>query len=83
MVALDAQGGPVLLLAHYAVLALSQAIRALAAALGPAGRLVDNPLVRGLVAAPQEALRGRVSTRLGPAARVASLGYLLAARKPS
>jgi SAM-dependent methyltransferase len=80
---LDAQGGPGLLVAHYAVLSVAQALRALARALGPLGRLVDNPLVRGVVAAPQEAVRGLVPTRLSAPARVASLGYLVAARKPA
>ena len=80
--ALDAQGGPVLMGVHYCVLALSHAIKALARALGPLGWLVDNRVVRGVVAAPQEAVRGRVSTRLSLPARIASLGYLVAARKP-
>jgi SAM-dependent methyltransferase len=80
---LEAQGGPVLLAVHYLVLAVSQALRALAGVLGPAGRLVDNRVVRALVAAPQEAVRARVSTRLSAPAKVASLGYLVAARKPS
>lgn len=75
VVALGAQGGPVLMLAHYAVLALTAALRGL--------RLEGNELVRGLVAAPQEALRARVSTRLTGPARIASLGYLVAARKPA
>jgi SAM-dependent methyltransferase len=71
---LDAQGGPALMVTHYAVLAVTAALRAL--------RLDRNRLVRGLVAAPQEALRSRVSTRLSGPARIASLGYLVAARKP-
>jgi SAM-dependent methyltransferase len=81
--AVEAQGGPLLLATHYAVLAVSQALRALARAFGPLGGLVDNRLVRAVVAAPQEAVRGRVSTRLSGPARVASLGYLVAARKPA
>ncbi|HST63578.1 MAG TPA: class I SAM-dependent methyltransferase [Mycobacteriales bacterium] len=68
----EAQGGPVLLVTHYAVLALTRA----------AGRLAANRLVRAMIAGPQEALRGRVSTRLSGPARIASLGYLVAARKP-
>ena len=71
-----------LLATHYAVLAVSQALLALARALGPLGWLVDNRLVRAVVTAPQEAVRGRVSTRLSRPARVASLGYLVAAQKP-
>ena len=70
----QAQGGPGLLVAHCAVLGLTRLLQA-------AG-LADNRAVRFLVAAPQEALRSRVSTRLTGPARVASLGYLLAARKP-
>jgi len=71
---LDAQGGPVLMVTHYAVLAVTAGLKAL--------RLDRNPLVRSLVAAPQEALRSRVSTRLSGPAKIASLGYLVAARKP-
>jgi SAM-dependent methyltransferase len=82
VVDLGAQGGPVLMVAHYAVLAVSQAITAAGRALGPLGVLVDNRLVRLALALPQEALRTRVSTRLSAPARIASLGYLLAVRKP-
>jgi SAM-dependent methyltransferase len=71
---LAAQGGPGLLVAHFAVLAATQALRAL--------RLVDNRLARAMLAAPQDAVRHRVPTRLSGAARIASLGYLVAARKP-
>lgn len=74
-VALDAQGGPGLLVLHYGVLAVTAALKAL--------RLDRNRLVRALVAAPQEAVRTRVPTRLSGAARIASLGYLVAARKPA
>lgn len=78
---LGAQGGPVLMVVHYAVLAVAQAIRLAARTLGPLGFLVERP-GRLLLAAPQEVLRSRVSTRLSGPARIASLGYLLAARKP-
>jgi len=78
---LSAQGGPVLLVTHFAVLAVSGGLRALARALGPLGWLVDNRAVRGIVAAPQEALRGRVSTRLSVPAKLASLGYMVVATK--
>jgi SAM-dependent methyltransferase len=78
---LSAQGGPLLLATHYAVLAVSGALRAVASALGPLGWLADNRLVRGVVAAPQEALRARVSTRLSFPARLASLGYMVVATK--
>lgn len=79
---LAAQGGPVLMVVHYAVLAATQALRVLARALGPLGFLVERP-GRLVLAAPQEALRSRVSTRLSGPARVASLGYLAALRKPA
>ncbi len=79
---LAAQGGPVLMVAHYAVLAAGRAVRVVARLLGPLGFLIDNAAVRLALAAPQEAVRSRVSTRLSGPAKVASLGYLLAARKP-
>lgn len=78
-----AQGGPVLMVTHYAVLAVSQALTAVARALGPLGFLADNRLVRLLLAAPQEALRTQVSTRLTGPAKIASLGYLAALKKPA
>ena len=78
---LEAQGGPFLMLTHYGVLAVSGALRALAKALGPLGWLVDNRVVRGVVAAPQEAFRTRVSTRLSLPAKLATLGYMVVARK--
>lgn len=71
---LEAQGGPGLLVLHYGVLAVTAALTAL--------RLDRVRAVRALVAAPQEAVRARVSTRLSGPARIASLGYLVAARKP-
>jgi hypothetical protein len=39
-------------------------------------------VVRLVLAAPQEALRTRVSTRLSGLAKIASLGYMIAVRKP-
>jgi SAM-dependent methyltransferase len=78
---LEAQGGPLLMLTHYGVLGLTAAIRAVAKLLGPLGGLVDNRLVRAAVAAPQEAVRARVSTRLSFPAKIASLGYMVVARK--
>jgi SAM-dependent methyltransferase len=77
-----AQGGPGLMVAHYGVLAVAQTIRVLARSLGPLGFVVAGP-GHMLLTAPQEALRSRVSTRLSGPARIASLGYLLAARKPA
>jgi SAM-dependent methyltransferase len=79
---LGAQGGPVLMVAHYAVLAVSQALRAAAKLLGPLGFLLDNKLVRLALTAPQELLRTKVSTRLSGPAKIASLGYLISVRKP-
>jgi SAM-dependent methyltransferase len=77
---LKAQGGPFLLVAHYAILALSQAVR-LIDRWGPSGRWLAK-LLGGMVAAPQELLRGRVSSRLTPLSRAASLGYMACASKP-
>lgn len=82
VVSLDARGGPGLLVVHYAVRAVGAALQKLSRLLGPLGWLVDNPLVRALVWAPQEALRSRVSTRLTRLSRLASLGYLAVARRP-
>jgi SAM-dependent methyltransferase len=79
---LGAQGGPVLMVAHYVVLAVRQGLWLAARALGPLGFLVDNRVVRLVLAAPQEALRTRVSTRLSGLAKIASLGYMIAVRKP-
>jgi SAM-dependent methyltransferase len=77
-----AQGGPFLLLAHYLVGALAQAIMLVGSRLGRFGALVDNRFVRGLIAAPQEAVRSRLSYRLSPLSKVASLGYMAVATKP-
>lgn len=78
----SAQGGPILLVAHYLIGALAQLIYLLGRSLGPAGRLVDNRAVRALVALPQRAVRSKVSYRLTPLSRAASLGYMASARKP-
>jgi SAM-dependent methyltransferase len=80
---LSAQGGPFLLLAHYVILALVQAIGLVAGKLGARGGALDNRLLQALIAAPQEAMRTRVSYDLSPMARIASLGYLAAAHKPA
>ncbi len=76
-----AQGGPVLLAVHFAVLAVVAAIRALAGALGRFRWLVDNKAVSALIAAPQEMCRNLVSTDLGPLSRAVSLGYMACATK--
>ena len=78
-----AQGGPFLLAAHYLIGALVQALQLLATRLGRVGGLLDNRVVRALIAAPQVALRSRLSYRLSPLSRAASLGYMAVAAKPA
>jgi hypothetical protein len=78
---LSAQGGPLLMVAHFLILALVQGLRLVARKLGPLGRLLDNRVLNGLIAAPQEAVRARVSYRLSPLSRIASLGYMAVAEK--
>jgi SAM-dependent methyltransferase len=80
---LAAQGGPIMLVAHYGVLALVGALRVLAGALGPLRFLADNRLVNSVIAGPQELVKSKVSTRLTPLSRAASLGYMAAATKSS
>jgi hypothetical protein len=77
-----AQGGPFLLALHYLVLTLVHGLRFLAGRLGPLGRVLENRIVDAVIAAPQEAMRTRVSYRLSPLSRIASLGYMAAAQKP-
>jgi SAM-dependent methyltransferase len=79
---LAAQGGPLLLVAHYAILAVVGALRALSGVLGPLRVITDNRVVSGVIAAPQELLRSRVPTKLTTLSRAASLGYMAAATKP-
>jgi SAM-dependent methyltransferase len=79
---LAAQGGPILLVLHYLVLTLVHGLRFVAGRLGPFGRLLQNRLIDAALAAPQEAVRSRVSYRLSPLSRIASLGYMAAAQKP-
>ena len=76
-----AQGGPFLLVVHYAVLAVVGGLRVLAARLGRFRFLVDNRLIDSVIAAPQELVRTRIGTRLTGLSRAASLGYMAAARK--
>jgi SAM-dependent methyltransferase len=78
---LSAQGGPFLMLAHFLILAFVQGLRLVASRLGPLRRLLENRLLDAMIAAPQEAVRGRVSYRLSPLSRVASLGYMAVAEK--
>jgi SAM-dependent methyltransferase len=79
---MSAQGGPFMLMAHYAILAVVGTLRLAAANLGRFGWIVDNRIVNAVIAAPQELLRTRVSIRLTGLSRAASLGYMVAARKP-
>ncbi|MDQ1731411.1 MAG: hypothetical protein QOK10_1570 [Pseudonocardiales bacterium] len=78
-----AQGGPILLVAHYLINGLAQAISILGRRLGPLGALIDNPLVRNVIALPQEAIRSRVSFRPTSLSRAASLGYMAVGQKPA
>jgi SAM-dependent methyltransferase len=71
----EAKGGPGLLLAHFAVLALTQALRS----------ATEHPPVRRALAAPQEAWirrRRRVQGDVAGLAGIASLGYMVTARRP-
>jgi SAM-dependent methyltransferase len=83
VVDVGAQGGPILLVSHYAIRAVAGAIETAGRVLGKLGWLVDNPLVRALLWGPQELIRDRVPTRLGRLSKVASLGYMVAARRPA
>ncbi|MEP7017984.1 MAG: class I SAM-dependent methyltransferase [Actinomycetota bacterium] len=80
---LAAQGGPVLLVAHYLIGGVAQLVMLLASRLGRFGTLIDNPMVRAALAAPQDAVRSRLSYRLTRFSRAASLGYMAVAHKPS
>jgi hypothetical protein len=74
VLSLQAKGGPAVMFAHYAVLALTQAL----------GTRTDRPGVRRLVAAPQQAFAHRRQVRREATGRSAiiSLGYMAAARRP-
>jgi SAM-dependent methyltransferase len=76
-----AQGGPLLMLSHFVILSTVQAMRLVASKLGPMRGLLER-LMNSIIAGPQEALRTRVSYRLTPLSRIASLGYMACARKP-
>lgn len=88
VVALDAKGGPVLLVAHFAVLAVQGALDALGRLIGLRRRkATELPVVRRALAAPLEAgiaVRRRRRTRrgVGGLAARASLGYMALARRP-
>jgi SAM-dependent methyltransferase len=74
VLSLSAKGGPVLMLAHYAVLATAQAL----------GDHTEKPWVRRLLAGPQEAFVKRRTLQREATGRSAiiSLGYLAAVRRP-
>lgn len=77
-----AQGGPFLLVAHYVMGGIGQALMHVASKLGRFGGLVDNRVVRTAIEAPQEALRSRLNYRCTRLARAASLGYMAVGHKP-
>lgn len=77
-----AQGGPVLLVTHYLIGGFAQLVMLLAKRLGRLGSLIDNRLVRALLAGPQDAVRTRLSYRLTRLSSAASLGYMSVAHKP-
>jgi len=77
-----AQGGPVLLVAHYLIGGSSQLVMLIAKRLGRFSSMIDNRYVRALFAGPQDVIRSRLSYRLTRLSRAASLGYMAVARKP-
>jgi SAM-dependent methyltransferase len=77
-----AQGGPVLLVAHYLIVGFAQLLMLFARRLGRFGSAVDNRPVRALIAGPQDLVRTRLSYRLTRSSRAASLGYMAIAHKP-
>jgi len=78
-----AQGGPGLLVAHYLIAGFAQLVMLFAKHLGRFGSLVDNGLVRGVIAGPQDLVRTRLSYRLTRLSRAVSLGYMAVAHKPA
>ncbi len=83
IVTLDAKGGGALLAAHLFVLASVAALDAVGSKLGRRGRLTDNPVLRRLLARPQETAGRRLATSTGVrgSATRASLGYMAVARR--
>jgi SAM-dependent methyltransferase len=77
-----AQGGPGLLVSHYLIAGFAQLVMAFAKRLGRFESLVDNRLVRALIAGPQDLIRTKLSYRLTRSSRAASLGYMAVAHKP-
>lgn len=76
-----AQGGPVLLLLHFAFGALSQALGVVGRRLGQFGKLVDNRLTRGCLVLPQILLRRAFGHHLSAGSRLVSLGYMAEATR--
>jgi SAM-dependent methyltransferase len=74
VLSLSAKGGPGVMLAHYAVLAATQAL----------GEHTTKPWVRRLLAGPQQAFTARrtVAREATGRSAIISLGYLAAARRP-
>jgi SAM-dependent methyltransferase len=74
VLSLQAKGGPAIMLAHYGVLAVTQAL----------GTRTRNPALRKILSAPQVAFTQRRQVRRDPSGRSAiiSLGYMAAARRP-
>lgn len=79
---MGAQGGPMLLIAHYFFGALSQALTLMGQKLGPLGRLVDSRVSRRLLAMPQLGLLRAFSSTLTPSARMMSVAYMACGSKP-
>ena len=84
VVALDAKGGGLLLLAHMGVLSVVGALDAVSSKAGGRRPLTQHPVLRSALAFPQELAARRMRLRggvRGSAAR-ASLGYMAVARRP-
>jgi SAM-dependent methyltransferase len=80
---LAAQGGPVLLVTHYLIGGFTQLVMVISKRLGRFGSLIDNRLVRAVLAGPQDVVRSRLSYRLTRLSQAASLGYMAVAHKPA
>jgi SAM-dependent methyltransferase len=78
-----AQGGPLVLVAHFFFGAFGKLVELISTRFGRTGALVDNRFVRSCLAGPQELIGTRLHYRLTGPAKVASLGYMVVATKPS
>jgi SAM-dependent methyltransferase len=85
VLSIDAKGGPVLLLAHFVVLAIAQFVDLLGKVPLRGRYATDLPAVRVPLSAPQEALVGAIGRRsgIGRLASRLSLGYMAVARRPA